>query len=931
MSTEMRWGDLVVTGDARRDTLRAQHGNGLDGVEVHEGGRRLLVYFFEQVPRELHPGNIRIDAPGGARPVRAVEVRRTEEPSPEIEDRLIVELDHAGSAGPYLLRIVERRPDGTPGWRPYRGIDPRYAQVRFVFDIAAPRPPIRSAAAGSPGGYDPVSYLFRDYTGLRQLMLDRLAVTMPNWTERHEPDILVTLVELLAYIGDDLSYYQDAVSTEAYLQTARNRVSVRRHARLVGYRLHEGCNARTWVCVKVNAPVSVPLTDIRFATAGGWVDEGPPVLDASTFPTDTLASFQQYSPVSVQPGATGLDPLVSLLPAHNEIELWSWGEDDSHLVAGATSAVLKDGAPPAGRSKPPQRTLQLRTGDVLILEQTNDPATKGLAPGDPTLRQAVRLTGAHRLTDPLFEQPLLQVQWAPDDALAFDLYVTAGGNQCGTAHGNVVLVANGVARTEQISVSPPALPAAGLSYATPFPDPRVVGRHQARRLRTLYREWREQVDGWRTQAGGGTPLSADQLETLAAQVGVDELEHLGLTGAERKADRAEFEADALAELLARADHLLAGRRRRLEFLARLAEGTGPLDDALIDELTDDWGGELTAPLAAGRPGSWGPAAQAITQNPRAALPVLQLTDAAGNAWVPAPDLIGAAPTDRVFVAEINDQGVAQLRINNPPPTLSASYWVGNGTAGNADAEAINAMVWAPSGGAAPPSGIAQIRNPLPATGGIAAETVAAAKLAIPGAFTVGQRRALTPADYAALADTVPGVRRAAAELRFTGSLSVVDVAIQPDLGEDPADELLAEVRRTLAAVRKIGQQVRVLAPRYRPLVVALDIALSPGTIRREVAHHLARLLSSGWLPDGTRALFNPANLAFAAPVYASPIIAAVHAVTGADSVTLTRFGFLDEPTATAELPVGALEIARLDNDPTRPEHGYALVSLEGGR
>ena len=70
---------------------------------------------------------------------------------------------------------------------------------------------------------------------------------MPDWQERHVPDLGITLVELLAYVGDYLSYYQDAVATEAYLDTARQRISVRRHARLVDYRLHEGCNARAWV------------------------------------------------------------------------------------------------------------------------------------------------------------------------------------------------------------------------------------------------------------------------------------------------------------------------------------------------------------------------------------------------------------------------------------------------------------------------------------------------------------------------------------------------------------------------------------------------------------------------------------------------------------------------------------------------------------
>ena len=55
------------------------------------------------------------------------------------------------------------------------------------------------------------------------------------------------LVEALAYSADQLSYQQDAVATEAYLRTARKRISVRRHARLMDYFISEGCNARTWV------------------------------------------------------------------------------------------------------------------------------------------------------------------------------------------------------------------------------------------------------------------------------------------------------------------------------------------------------------------------------------------------------------------------------------------------------------------------------------------------------------------------------------------------------------------------------------------------------------------------------------------------------------------------------------------------------------
>ena len=76
-------------------------------------------------------------------------------------------------------------------------------------------------------------------------MLDRLAVLVPGWTETHAADLGIAMVETLAYAADHLSYQQDAVSTEAYLGTARSRISLRRHARLVDYTVGEGCNART--------------------------------------------------------------------------------------------------------------------------------------------------------------------------------------------------------------------------------------------------------------------------------------------------------------------------------------------------------------------------------------------------------------------------------------------------------------------------------------------------------------------------------------------------------------------------------------------------------------------------------------------------------------------------------------------------------------
>jgi predicted phage baseplate assembly protein len=947
MSGELRWEDLIVAGDARRDEIRERHSNGVEGVEVREGGRRLLLYFLRHAPEHVHPGTIRIDPPPGARHVRATAVRRVDERDRELEDHLIVELDRRGGGGAYTLRLVEPAADGTPGVRPLRGIDPRYSSARFVFDVDAPLPPIPGAPGGMPAGEYEISYLLRDYQGLRQLMLDRIGVTMPAWSERHIPDPWITLIELLAYVGDDLSYYEDAVATEAYLQTARRRVSVRRHARLVDYRLHEGAAARAWVALEVSAPVALALRRVRFAAVGGLLEARPPLLEERSVPPDTLAALPQYTPLPAHLGPLGREAeLVSLRPAHNRIELWSWGEQTGRLAAGATSASLVDG--PAG--EPPKRVLQLAVGDVLVLEETGDPLTQGNGPADPAHRQAVRLTEVRRAFDELYRQPLLEVRWAAEDALGFELRLIAGGHAISQATGNVLLVSHGVAVDERLELSSPRLQRPGLTFSTPFPNPQIVARHQARALRGLYGRWRREVEQWRREADRGRPLDEEQFELLERQLGSGALAAVGMHGrfegddANACEEHAHREASALEELLERADRVLAPRRRRLEVLADLADRGEPLEGVLIHELEADWGRDLTAGLLAGQPGAWGPASAGAGQDPSAALPVLALSDADRHEWLPAADLVDAGPDERVFVAEVDEQQVASLRINSVADTtsLTATYWVGNGAGGNAEAEAINALVWLepPAGGgggrqsaaAHAPIAVTAVRNPLPATGGVDTEDVAAARAAIPGSFLQSQPRALTADDYAALASEMPGVGRAAAELRSSGALTIVDVAVQPAVGEDPHPDLLDAVRRELDHVRRINHVVRVLAPRYRPLAVRLSVTVAPTASRAEIAARLARLIGSGWLADGTPAMFHPTRLAFGQTVYPSPIIAAVRDVDGVQAVRLTGLGFAGHAvTATGALKLKALELARLDNDPADPERGYAVVRIEGGR
>ncbi len=164
---------------------------------------------------------------------------------------LIVRTDSAGDFSLYTLRLVTSPiDDGAPA-----GFDPRLVTVDFSFKVECRNdfdckvetvcpPPAFPAPA--------IDYMARDYESFRRLMLDRLSVTLADggWKSRSAADLGVALVESVAYVADHLAYYQDAVAAEAYLDTARTRTSVRRHARLLDYALHDGCNARTWVCIE---------------------------------------------------------------------------------------------------------------------------------------------------------------------------------------------------------------------------------------------------------------------------------------------------------------------------------------------------------------------------------------------------------------------------------------------------------------------------------------------------------------------------------------------------------------------------------------------------------------------------------------------------------------------------------------------------------
>src|SRR6185295_17797488 len=154
-----------------------------------------------------------------------------------LQEILVVRTEVSGDFSPYELGIVAD--SGDSGFTdPAFGFDRQLSRVTFSFKVDCPSdfdclpddqcPP---QAAVAPV----IDYLAKDYASFRQQMLDRMAQTIPEWKERNAADVGVAVVELLAFAADQLSYFQDAVANEAYLGTARQRPSLRRHARLLDY------------------------------------------------------------------------------------------------------------------------------------------------------------------------------------------------------------------------------------------------------------------------------------------------------------------------------------------------------------------------------------------------------------------------------------------------------------------------------------------------------------------------------------------------------------------------------------------------------------------------------------------------------------------------------------------------------------------------
>lgn len=396
---------------------------GIDFVRVDPTQTTLDVHFHRDpaglvapLPGSLAPAAVEIRSSTGEGTPVVVPVRTVAWPLVDGTPVLRLTTDAPGDFVRYRLTLHDAR------------IDRYYRTVDFSFKAECPSALdcVTDDACPTPSGDVPdIDYSARDFWSFRRALLDMASARYPDWQERSVADAAVMLAEVMSALGDEMAYTQDRLAREAHVDTAVERRSLRRHAQLMDYPVHDGRAAEAWLEVE--------------ASAAGLLPAGTPVRGERDDGTEVVFEVGRGLGSTPVGGGYAVDPARNLLPAH------VWDEDDTCLPAGADdlfvvghrAAVLPlDDVPPGAA---PGRWLLLRTAP------TN--------PADPNRRWLVRATTVEETRDEVLGVDVTRIAWDPEWAPPFDMDLTTL-----SVRGNVVPATAGETSVVRFSIGPSADP-----------------------------------------------------------------------------------------------------------------------------------------------------------------------------------------------------------------------------------------------------------------------------------------------------------------------------------------------------------------------------------------------------------------------------------------------------------------------------------------
>lgn len=372
---------------------------GIDFVYIYPNQTLMDIHFLS--PPDLLDDNI-VDMAGSVNPLTDRSKIRIYNPSGDVPDKKLNSLTWELVDSSYVLRLTVASPGDFTLYKIFIDdprVDPFYNNVTFDFKANCPsdldcKPPAHECPVEDWVDF-PVDYLARDFWSYRQALLEFASIRYPHWPDRLEADAGNMLLEVMAALGDEMAYYQDRIGREAHLETATQRRSLRRHARLIDYTFHDGLGASARLVVFVDAGDSGVIPAGTQIAANG--DSGLKIV----FETDIS--------YSVDAELNALDPHI-------------WDEDKACLPIGSKELFI-DGhyeyisGSAVGKLKFDDPVLE-PTGKWVLFQ------TKPLNPSLPIRPHFVRLIKIKNTLDPVFTKPITHLVWEEEQATPFELDMT---------------------------------------------------------------------------------------------------------------------------------------------------------------------------------------------------------------------------------------------------------------------------------------------------------------------------------------------------------------------------------------------------------------------------------------------------------------------------------------------------------------------------
>ena len=145
-------------------------------------------------------------------------------------------------------------------------------------------------------GLTEIDYRIGTFASFRQTLLEAIAdePALAALGTRESDDFAITVLELFAAMGDVLTFYNERIANELFLRTSRERDSVLRLVRLIGYQMNPGLAATAHLAFTLDAGAETKIRDGLKVMSVPGQDEKPQIFE-------TIEAITAHAEINTNP------------------------------------------------------------------------------------------------------------------------------------------------------------------------------------------------------------------------------------------------------------------------------------------------------------------------------------------------------------------------------------------------------------------------------------------------------------------------------------------------------------------------------------------------------------------------------------------------------------------------------------------------------